>query len=90
MAQLRNRIADAVGVPTDDAVGGRWRRTTRTGIGMDAADEEENENEETRERGRVEERVGDEESDVVPVRFAKRRRHTGVTSPTKKLAGWAC
>ena len=53
MAQLRNRIADAVGVPTDDAVGGRWRRTTRTGIGMDAADEEEKEDEAAGERSRV-------------------------------------
>ena len=62
MAKLGRRIADSVTVPADNLVGGRARRTsTRARVWVDAADGEENEDEATRERRRVEEGGEDEE-----------------------------
>ena len=46
---------------------------------MDAADGEEDEDEESRERGGVEERVLKEGGDVAPALFIQ-RRHAGVTT----------
>ena len=77
MIQLSGRITDAIAVPANDATRGRRSRWTGPRIGVDAPDEEEEEDE-----NEIRCDVVGEEIDK-PVK-SKPRHHTGVIPKLKK------
>ena len=88
MPKFGRRVPNSITVPAQDLVGDARRRTW---VGVDAPDEEQDEDEETGESEDGEWRDEDEDGDEwggEPALFI-RRRHAGAAPPNEKFAGWA-